>query len=136
MHLYAGAIIELQGGDMCVALPFFLLASVLTVFSSGASPSLSLLPSLGHECMGIVESVGPGVTKLKVGDRVVAGFNIGCGECYMCEQKLSSACTKTNNSALMNTMYGGRTCGMLGYSHFTGGFAGSSTLLPWFFSHV
>ncbi|GAA6038968.1 hypothetical protein JCM8097_000131 [Rhodosporidiobolus ruineniae] len=95
MHLFAGAIIELQKGDI-----------------------------LGHECMGIVESVGPEVKKLKVGDRVVAGFNIGCGECYMCEKKLSSACIKTNGSALMNTMYGGRTCGMLGYSHFTGGFAG------------
>ncbi|KAJ8297049.1 Zinc-type alcohol dehydrogenase-like protein [Rhodotorula toruloides] len=79
---------------------------------------------LGHECMGIVDSVGPGVTKLKVGDRVVAGFNIGCGECFMCQKKLSSACQMTNDSALMNTMYGGRTCGMLGYSHFTGGFAG------------
>ncbi|GAA5972283.1 hypothetical protein JCM11641_002390 [Rhodosporidiobolus odoratus] len=95
LHLMSGAIIEMQKGDI-----------------------------LGHECMGIVESVGPAVTKLKVGDRVVAGFNIGCGECYMCEKKLSSQCIKTNNSALMNTMYGGRTCGMLGYSHFTGGFAG------------
>lgn len=32
--------------------------------------------SLGHECMGIVESVGPSVKNLKVGDRVVSGFNI------------------------------------------------------------
>ncbi|GAA6004425.1 hypothetical protein JCM10207_000721 [Rhodosporidiobolus poonsookiae] len=95
MHLWAGTIVELQKGDI-----------------------------LGHECMGIVESVGPAVKNLKVGDRVVAGFNIGCGECYMCEKKLSSQCIKTNNSALMNTMYGNRTCGMLGYSHFTGGFAG------------
>ncbi|GAA5995131.1 uncharacterized protein JCM10292_004554 [Rhodotorula paludigena] len=95
MHLLAGAIIELQKGDI-----------------------------LGHECMGVVESVGPSVKNLKVGDRVVSGFNIACGECYMCEKKLSSACVKTNNSSLMNAMYGNRTCGMLGYSHFTGGFAG------------
>ncbi|KAJ3167614.1 hypothetical protein HDU88_002060 [Geranomyces variabilis] len=94
-HLLHGAILEMESGDI-----------------------------LGHECMGIVESVGPAVVKLKVGDRVVAGFNIACGSCFMCKQKLSSACVKTNDSALMNTMYGGRGCGMLGYSHFTGGFAG------------
>jgi threonine dehydrogenase-like Zn-dependent dehydrogenase len=34
---------------------------------------------LGHECMGIVQSVGPKVTKVKPGDRVVAAFNIACG---------------------------------------------------------
>ncbi len=33
--------------------------------------------------MGIVESVGPEVTKFQVGDRVVACFDIGCGSC-MC----------------------------------------------------
>ncbi|GAA5917216.1 hypothetical protein JCM8208_002639 [Rhodotorula glutinis] len=95
MHLLAGAIIELQKGDI-----------------------------LGHECMGVIDQVGPGVKNFKVGDRVVAGFNVGCGECYMCEKKLSSQCIKTNNSSLQNAMYGNRTCGMLGYSHFTGGFAG------------
>ncbi|BGP13470.1 hypothetical protein JCM10213_001794 [Rhodosporidiobolus nylandii] len=95
MHLFGGAIIEMQHGDI-----------------------------LGHEAMGVVDSVGPGVTKLKVGDRIVAGFNIACGKCYMCEKKLSSQCIKTCDSAVMNTMYGGRLCGMLGYAHFTGGFAG------------
>lgn len=46
-------------------------------------------------------------------DSSVAGFNIGCGECFMCQKKLSSGCQVTNDSALMNTMYGGRTCGMV-----------------------
>ncbi|KAI8817669.1 chaperonin 10-like protein [Fimicolochytrium jonesii] len=95
MHLLHGAILEMQSGDI-----------------------------LGHEGMGVVEAVGSAVTKLKVGDRVVAGFNVACGTCFMCRQKLSSACVRTNDSALMNSMYGHRSCGMLGYSHFTGGFAG------------
>lgn len=95
MHLLHGAIIELQGGDI-----------------------------LGHEGMGVVVEKGSAVKELNIGDRVVSGFNIGCGECFMCRKKLSSACTKTNGSALMQSMYGNRTCGMLGYSHFTGGFAG------------
>ena len=36
---------------------------------------------LGHENMGIVEAVGDGVDRIKVGDRVSVPFNIGCGSC-------------------------------------------------------
>lgn len=56
--------------------------------------------------------------------RVVASFQIACGECFYCKQKLSSQCEKTNDNTIENAMYGGRTAGMFGYSHFTGGFAG------------
>lgn len=50
---------------------------------------------LGHEPMGIVEEVGPEVTNLKPGDRVVIPFNIACGHCYMCGQGLQSQCETT-----------------------------------------
>ncbi|NRG42029.1 glutathione-dependent formaldehyde dehydrogenase [Rathayibacter sp. VKM Ac-2835] len=50
---------------------------------------------LGHEPMGIVEEVGAGITKLKVGDRVVVPFNISCGECFMCRRGLQSQCETT-----------------------------------------
>ena len=50
---------------------------------------------LGHEPMGIVEEVGPEVTKVKAGDRVVIPFNICCGSCYMCSQGLHSQCETT-----------------------------------------
>jgi len=95
LHLLHGTIVELQKGDI-----------------------------LGHEFCGIVESVGDGVTGVSVGERVVASFQIACGECYYCKKKLSSQCEKTNANTLANAMYGGRTAGMFGYSHFTGGFAG------------
>ena len=74
--------------------------------------------------MGIVDKVGPEVTKVKPGDRVVASFQIACGKCRFCKQKISSMCERTNNSSVENAMYGNRTAGMLGYSHFTGGYAG------------
>lgn len=35
---------------------------------------------LGHEFCGIVDDMGPGVTGLKKGDRVVASFQIACGD--------------------------------------------------------
>ena len=47
---------------------------------------------LGHEPMGIVEEVGPGVTELAPGDRVVIPFQICCGHCWMCENGLQSQC--------------------------------------------
>jgi len=37
---------------------------------------------------------------------------------------MSSQCERTNANTIENGMYGGRTAGMFGYSHFTGGFAG------------
>jgi threonine dehydrogenase-like Zn-dependent dehydrogenase len=50
---------------------------------------------LGHEPMGIVEEVGPEVTHIAVGDRVVIPFNISCGHCWMCDQQLYAQCETT-----------------------------------------
>jgi threonine dehydrogenase-like Zn-dependent dehydrogenase len=50
---------------------------------------------LGHEPMGIVEEVGPGVPNLAPGDRVVVPFNISCGHCFMCNEGLQSQCETT-----------------------------------------
>uniref|UniRef100_A0A672MNI1 Alcohol dehydrogenase 1-like n=1 Tax=Sinocyclocheilus grahami TaxID=75366 RepID=A0A672MNI1_SINGR len=45
---------------------------------------------LGHEGAGVVESVGPGVTDFKPGDKVIPLFLSQCGECKFCK------CPKTN----------------------------------------
>jgi len=55
--------------------------------------------------------MGPGVKGLKKGDRVVASFQIACGECMYCKRKLSSQCERTNSNATENMMYGGQTAG-------------------------
>jgi threonine dehydrogenase-like Zn-dependent dehydrogenase len=61
------------------------------------APFMSVGDVMGHEPMGIVREVGPGVTQLKAGDRVVVPFNISCGTCWMCNQGLQSQCETTQN---------------------------------------
>jgi L-iditol 2-dehydrogenase len=54
-----------------------------------------LLPSpriYGHETAGTVVSVGEGVTRFAVGDRVVAFHHIPCGDCFYCSRKLYAQC--------------------------------------------
>ena len=52
--------------------------------------------TLGHENMGIIESVGPGCRLVKPGDRVVLPFNIGCGFCFNCSRGFANACLTAN----------------------------------------
>jgi len=51
---------------------------------------------LGHEFMGVVEEVGSEVTKFKKGDRAVASFELGCGQCIFCKHDQFSSCDTTN----------------------------------------
>ncbi|KAJ5587760.1 uncharacterized protein N7459_003525 [Penicillium hispanicum] len=90
----------------------------------GVIPQLAKGDVLGHECCGIVERTGPEAHKIRVGDRVVVSFPIACGECRNCRNERFSQCERTNENTITNAMYGKRTAGIFGYSHFTGGFAG------------
>jgi S-(hydroxymethyl)glutathione dehydrogenase / alcohol dehydrogenase len=47
---------------------------------------------LGHEFVGVVEQLAPGVANLAVGDRVLAPFTISCGDCFFCRRGLTARC--------------------------------------------
>ncbi|MGW5773370.1 zinc-dependent alcohol dehydrogenase [Streptomyces longwoodensis] len=92
----------------------------------GYVPTMEKGDILGHEFMGEVVEVGPGVNpKLRVGDRVVVPFPIACGVCAPCRAELYSCCENTNpNAGISEKLFGHPTAGIYGYSHLTGGFAG------------
>ena len=96
LHLYDGYVPEMKRGDV-----------------------------IGHEFMGEVVEVGPGVGNLAVGDRVVVPFPIACGACWQCDRQMFSLCENTNpNAGLAEKMWGHAPAGIFGYSHLTGGYAG------------
>src|SRR5688572_31674701 len=59
-------------------------------------PSMKRGDVLGHEFMGEVVEVGPGVSNLEVGDRVVVPFPIACGSCAQCDRTNYSLCENSN----------------------------------------
>ena len=92
----------------------------------GKIPAMETGDILGHEFMGIVEAVGPAVTRVRTGDRVVIPFTIACGHCFFCEKDLYAACENTNpgRGAIINKKQTRPGAGLFGYSHLYGGYAG------------
>jgi threonine dehydrogenase-like Zn-dependent dehydrogenase len=92
---------------------------------NGFVPTMESGDILGHEFMGEVVEVGRGVRNLKRGDRVVVPFPIACGACFACESGLFSCCENSNpNAWIAEKLFGHSPCGIFGYSHMLGGYAG------------
>lgn len=58
----------------------------------GENPCSSYPLVPGHENVGIVAAVGPGVTRVKPGDHVAVDLVITCGECYQCRHGRKNVC--------------------------------------------
>ncbi len=82
----------------------------------GTIPTMEAGQTLGHEFMGIVESIGSEVHEVKPGDRVVIPFNISCGKCWFCRHQKWSQCDRSNPNAEVGAAYG--------YSRMMGGYDG------------
>ncbi len=92
----------------------------------GKIPSTESGDIFGHEFMGIVEEVGPQVTAVKPGDRVVIPFVIACGGCFFCQLDQFAACetTNTGRGAILNKKSIPPGAALFGFSHLYGGIPG------------
>lgn len=71
----------------------------------GDLPSCAPGRILGHEGVGVIDSVGAAVTAFKVGDRVLISCISACGKCEYCRKGMFSHCT-TGGWILGNTIDG------------------------------
>jgi threonine dehydrogenase-like Zn-dependent dehydrogenase len=91
-------------------------------FIDGYLPTMKPGDVIGHEFMGEVVETGPGVRKVKQGDRVVVPSFIVCGQCWYCQHQLFSLCDNTHpKPELQVPMFGYPTAGIYGYTHAFGG---------------
>ena len=66
--------------------------------------------TVGHEMVGVVESVGAQVKTVRPGDRVTVNVETFCGECYFCRRGWVNNCTDPNGGwALGCRIDGGQT---------------------------
>jgi threonine dehydrogenase-like Zn-dependent dehydrogenase len=93
---------------------------------NGYLPAMRSGDVLGHEFMGEVVETGPGVRRIKVGDRVVVGSVVACGGCWYCRTEQYSLCDNSNPQPVFTEkLWGHSPAGILGYSHAAGGYSGS-----------
>jgi len=63
-------------------------------YRAGKSPVGDLPQTLGHEVAGIIEKVGNGVAKDRIGERVSLHYLLTCGDCDYCRQGKEQFCVK------------------------------------------
>lgn len=65
-------------------------------FVRGTVPGVETGTILGHEGVGVIEELGPGVRNFSVGQRVVIASTIACGHCSYCRAGYFSQCDHAN----------------------------------------
>ena len=63
------------------------------------SQALQQATVLGHGGVGIVEAIGPGVQRVRVGDRIFMALTAQCGECYACMRGRADKCLNSGNAS-------------------------------------
>src|SRR6478672_6687172 len=71
----------------------------------GDVPSVTAGRILGHEGVGIIDAIVPGVSTFRAGERVLISCITACGICDFCRKRMPSHC-RTGGWILGNTIDG------------------------------
>ena len=64
---------------------------------------------IGHEGAGVVESVGPGVFRVEVGDHVACSWSPNCGHCFYCDHGQPILCEQAKAANSKGVLFDGTT---------------------------
>lgn len=78
-------------------------SSDLSTIRGKTASELPLIP--GHEAAGIVERIGSGVSKVRVGDRVVLSWAPNCGHCFYCQESHPTLCDTYGGAAVSGGLW-------------------------------
>jgi S-(hydroxymethyl)glutathione dehydrogenase/alcohol dehydrogenase len=62
---------------------------------------------LGHEGAGVVEAIGEGVSRTRVGDHVICSWAPNCGQCFFCDQGQPILCEALNAASPAGVLFHG-----------------------------
>ena len=64
---------------------------------------------IGHEGAGVVEAIGPGVRRVKIGDHVACSWSPNCGHCFYCDQGQPILCEVAKSAQAAGVLFDGTT---------------------------
>ncbi len=96
----------IDGGDAIVRVDVVTICGTDLHILKGDVPAVTDGRILGHEAVGTVDAVGPGVQTLAVGDRVLVSCVTSCGACRFCREGRYGQCLGGGGWILGNTIDG------------------------------
>ncbi len=100
----------IDNGDVIVRITLSSICTSDLHIKHGSVPRAVPGITVGHEMVGVVESVGKDVKSFKAGDRVAVNVETFCGECFFCRKGFVNNCTDSDGGwALGCRIDGGQT---------------------------
>ena len=98
-------------GDAVVRVPTASICTSALHIRAGAVPRAVPGITVGHEFVGVVESVGSGVERFLPGDRVAVNVETFCGHCFFCRHGWVNNCTDPSGGWAMGCRIDGGQAG-------------------------
>lgn len=86
----AEALVQIDAVAICATDLEVISYGTPAIFEGGAPFNKNFTP--GHEYMGTIAALGPGVDEFEIGDRVTVEIHAGCGQCKRCRMGMYTSC--------------------------------------------